>query len=157
MNEINTTLLKNLVSTISSTQMALKELYDITHAHAPKGTFTYNAWIAEEFKEFMAEKDDTPEQEKELNDLLWTCIQKANERGYNLAKGMQALVDEYTSKFYTADGKFEPIYREDGKLMKNTGFKKANFEEVFKQHLNNEKKEHMEEIMTHSPSTKYTC
>lgn len=92
----------------------------------------YTAYIKEEFEEFIAEKDGTPEQFKELCDLIWVCIQKANKQGYNLSKGMEALVNEYTSKFYTADGKYEPIYREDGKLLKNTGFKKADFTKLMK-------------------------
>lgn len=118
------------VEHFKSVQHALNELFKITHSKQPIGTFTYTDWIKEEFEEFMAEKDGTPEQFKELCDVIWVCIQKANEQGYDLAKGFQALVEEYMSKFYTADGKFEAIYREDGKLKKNTGFKKADFSKI---------------------------
>lgn len=120
-------LYKYYVNDIRNTQKALNKLLIKTEERMPDKVDMYSSWINEEFHEFMAEKDGTPEQFKELCDLIWVCIQKANKQGYNLAEGMKALVDEYCSKFYTADGKYEPIYREDGKLLKNTGFKKADF------------------------------
>ena len=49
-----------------------------------------------------------------------------------LDKSISLLVQEYRSKFYTEDGKFEPKYREDGKLLKNTGFKKLDLKELAK-------------------------
>ena len=109
------------------TQNTLKILLDATEEKLEVKKDIYTSLIEEEFKEFMSEKDGTPEQFKELCDLLWVCIQKANKQGYDLAAGMKALVEEYCSKFYTKDGKYEPIFREDGKLLKNTGFKKADF------------------------------
>lgn len=108
-------------------QSTLKNLLDATEEKIEVKKDIYTSLIEEEFKEFMAEKDGTPEQFKELCDLIWVCIQKANKQGYSLSEGMKALVEEYCSKFYTVDGKYEPIYREDGKLLKNTGFKKADF------------------------------
>ena len=58
---------------------------------------------------------------KELLDLMWVCIMYGLARGWKLQGALKALVQEYKSKFYTVDGKLEPLYREDGKLMKNTG------------------------------------
>lgn len=129
---MNTKLYKSYVSSFNNTQLALNELLKITEKAMKDKVDCYSNWIKEEYEEFMAEKDGTPEQFKELCDLIWVCIQKANKQGYDLAEGMKALVDEYCSKFYTADGKYEPIYREDGKLLKNTGFKKADFTKIFK-------------------------
>lgn len=124
--------IKKFVGDIQCVQHGLNELLQITEERMPEKKDMYTAWIEEEFKEFMSEKDGTPEQFKELCDLIWVCIQKANKQGYSLRKGMQALVDEYCSKFYNAEGKYEPIYREDGKLLKNTGFKKADFSKLYK-------------------------
>lgn len=123
---------KNFMAVMGVIQSGLYSLLELTEqtkgvANTPDN---YSNYIAEEFKEFMAEKDNTPEQFKELCDLIWVCIQKANKQNYDLAKGMSALVDEYISKFYTKEGDFKPIFREDGKLMKNTGFKKANFTDL---------------------------
>ena len=90
----------------------------------------YRKLINEEMQEFLVEPNGTPEQFKELCDLLWVIVQFANQMGYHLESGMQALVEEYRSKFYTADGWYQPLFREDGKLLKNTGFKKADFARV---------------------------
>ena len=117
---------------LGSIQDNLKYLLDKTEEKLSDKKDIYTSLIKEEYEEFMAEKDGTPEQFKELCDLIWVCIQKANKQGYDLNTGMMALVEEYTSKFYTADGKYEPIYREDGKLLKNTGFKKADFTKIFR-------------------------
>lgn len=90
----------------------------------------YRKLINEEMQEFIVEPNGTPEQFKELCDLLWVIVQFANQMGYHLESGMQALVEEYRSKFYTVDGRYQPLFREDGKLLKNTGFKKADFARV---------------------------
>lgn len=91
----------------------------------------YRKLINEEMQEFIAEPNGTPEQFKELCDLLWVIVQFANQMDYHLESGMRALVEEYRSKFYTADGWYQPLFREDGKLLKNSGFKKADFGKFF--------------------------
>ena len=90
----------------------------------------YRKLINEEMQEFIVEPNGTPEQFKELCDLLWVIVQFANQMDYHLESGMRALVEEYRSKFYTEDGQYQPMFREDGKLLKNTGFKKADFARV---------------------------
>ena len=90
----------------------------------------YRELINEEMQEFIVEPNATPGQFKELCDLMWVIVQFANQMGYHLESGMQALVEEYRSKFYTVDGRYQPLFREDGKLLKNTGFKKADFARV---------------------------
>ena len=92
----------------------------------------YATLLSEEMEELRREAPGTPEHMKELCDVLWVLIQYANLCKYDLAKGLEALIDEYESKFYTAEGEYEPIYREDGKLLKNTGFKKADFSKFFR-------------------------
>lgn len=127
---MNTQLLKSMVSPMKSVQMALGELLAITEERITDKRDNYSLLIQEEFNEFMAEKDGTPEQAKELGDLLWVVIQKANKQGYDLSKILQMLVDEYSSKFYDENGEFNPIYREDGKLLKNKGFKKLDLTKI---------------------------
>ena len=127
---MNTQLLKSMVSPMKSVQMALAELLAVTEERMPDKKDGYTKYIQEEFNEFMAEKDGTPEQAKELGDLLWVVIQKANKQGYDLGKILQMLVDEYSSKFYDENGEFNPIYREDGKLLKNKGFKKIDLTKI---------------------------
>lgn len=93
----------------------------------------YSKCIAEEFKEFLEEPVGTPNEMKELCDLIWVCMQYANACGYNLEAGMRELLKEYSSKFYDSEGNYNPQFREDGKLLKGTGFKKANFEQFFEE------------------------
>ena len=127
---MNTQLLKSMVSPMKSVQMALGELLAVTEERMSDKKDGYTKYIQEEFNEFMAEKDSTPKQAKELGDLLWVVIQKANKQGYDLSKILQMLVDEYSSKFYDENGEFNPIYREDGKLLKNKGFKKLDLTKI---------------------------
>ena len=98
---------------------------------SPVNAELYRTLINEEMQEFLAEPNDTPNQFKELCDLLWVIVQFANQMGYDLESGMQALVGEYRSKFYTEDGRYQPLFREDGKLLKNSGFRKADFGKFF--------------------------
>lgn len=107
----------------------MKELYAKTHGG---GSNIYRKLIEEEFKEFMAEKPHTHEDFKEVSDLAWVCIMYCIEQGYPLEEGMNELFKEFNSKFYDAQGNYNPQFREDGKLLKGSGFKKANFEQFFK-------------------------
>lgn len=91
----------------------------------------YSKCIAEEFKEFLEEPVGTPNEMKELCDLIWVCVQYANTCGYNLEAGMRELLKEYSSKFYDSNGNYNPQFRKDGKLLKGTGFKKADFNKFF--------------------------
>lgn len=122
---------------MSGLQTTLKFLLRQTHGKdvnlgSKENCELYNKLCVEEFREFQQalEFEGEAEQFKELCDTLWVLIQFANCKGWDLTKGMTALVNEYNSKFYTADGEYQPLFREDGKLLKNTGFKKANFKEL---------------------------
>ena len=114
---------------IGNLQKTLKDLFEITHAKQSKCDFKelYTNWIVEEYTELMAEKPNTPEDFKELCDLMWVCIQYANACGYDIEAGMNELVKEYSSKLYDKEGRFCPTYRHDGKLLKGDNFKKADF------------------------------
>lgn len=124
------------------TNMSIRELQgmlsvflEITHSknHIERDRVQklYREFITEEYNELLAEKPCTANDFKELCDLLWVCIQYANACGYDLEKGMNELVTEYSSKFYDSEGNYNPQFREDGKLLKGTGFKKANFDQFF--------------------------
>nr|DAN38392.1 MAG TPA: MAZG-LIKE NUCLEOSIDE TRIPHOSPHATE PYROPHOSPHOHYDROLASE [Caudoviricetes sp.] len=124
------------------TNMSIRELQgmlsvflEITHSknHIERDMVQklYREFITEEYNELLAEKPCTANDFKELCDLIWVCIQYANACGYDLEKGMNELVTEYSSKFYDSEGNYNPQFREDGKLLKGTGFKKANFDQFF--------------------------
>ena len=117
---------------LGNLQATLKNLLEITHAKQNTRDLRsiYIEFIEEEFKELLAEKPSTPNDFKELCDLIWVCVQYANACGYDLEAGMNELVKEYYSKLYDSEGNFNPKYREDGKLLKGDNFKKANFEKL---------------------------
>lgn len=127
--------MKNTTITMGNVQSVLNDLLVATHENRNNRDLRslYIEWINEEHKELLAEKPSTPNDMKELCDLLWVCIQYANACGYDLEKGMNELVSEYSSKFYDSEGNYNPQFREDGKLLKGTGFKKANFEQFFEE------------------------
>ena len=119
---------------IGNLQKTLNQLLKISHSNQQKDLKAlYDTCIQEEYAELQAEKSNTPEDMKELCDLIWVCIQYANACGYDLEAGFEELISEYTSKFYDADGNYAPTFRADGKLLKGTGFKKANFNKFFKE------------------------
>lgn len=127
---------------IGNLQKELSNWFLKTHCRNDQGkdsqlykdcTILYSKCIAEEFKEFLGERSGTPNDMKELCDLIWVCVQYANACEYDLEAGMNELLKEYSSKFYDSDGNYNPQFREDGKLLKGTGFKKANFEQFFEE------------------------
>lgn len=109
----------------------MKEMYRIAHPNNTDGNL-YQTLIKEEFKEFVAEYQDTPNDFKEILDLMWVCMMYCIEHNYPIEEGMRELHKEFMSKFYN-NGIFDPQYREDGKLMKGDGFKKGNFNKFFRE------------------------
>lgn len=63
--------------------MELLRLFLQTHSKQKldKVAYVYERLIEEEFNEWMDEQENTPEDMKELCDLIWVCIQYANARG----------------------------------------------------------------------------
>ena len=116
-------------------QSQLSKLFNLTHANQKMSKEQlcklYQDLITEEYCEFIVEKDPVAKH-KELDDLLWVAIQYANAQGWDLDKSMSLLVQEYKSKFLDENGNIHPIYREDGKLLKNKGFKKLDLNELAK-------------------------
>lgn len=101
------------------------------HIERDRAQKLYREFITEEYKELLAEKPCTANDFKELCDLIWVCVQYANVCGYDLIGGMKELIKEYSSKLWDNEGNFCATFREDGKLLKGTGFKKANFDQFF--------------------------
>lgn len=116
-------------------QSQLSKLFNLTHANQKMSKEQlcklYQDLITEEYCEFIVEKD-LNNKFKEGLDLIWVITQYANAQGWDLDKGMNLLVQEYKSKFLDENGNIHPIYREDGKLLKNKGFKKLDLNELAK-------------------------
>ena len=86
--------------------------------------------IEEEYKEFMTASDEVfknPEDDdkrvelvKELSDLVFVCYQFAAAYGIDLDEAMFRVFESNLSKL---DDDGNPIYREDGKVLKGPNYK----------------------------------
>ena len=118
---------------IGDLQEKLKVLFKITHSGDQSDLkLIYRKCISEEFNELLDEDSNTHEDFKELCDLIWVCVQYANACGYDIEAGMNELIKEYSSKLWDDEGNFCATFREDGKLLKGSYFKKANFKKLMK-------------------------
>ena len=85
--------------------------------------------IVEEFKEFLnAEAGyDKSETLKELADLVYVCFQYATNMGWDLD---EALTRVHLSNLSKLDDNGEPIYREDGKVLKGPNYQPPNLSDL---------------------------
>ncbi len=87
--------------------------------------------IVEEFKEFLEaegmlfrESDQLHEEAlKELADLVYVCYQYAENMGWLLDEALDRVHKSNMSKL---DDNGEPIYREDGKVLKGPNYQPPN-------------------------------
>ena len=92
--------------------------------------------IVEEFKEFleaegflfMHGKNHQEHALKELADLVYVCYQYAENMGWFLDEALHRVHQSNLSKL-GEDG--EPIYREDGKVLKGPHYAPPNLEDLF--------------------------
>jgi len=91
--------------------------------------------IVEEFKEFLEaegmlfrESDQLHENAlKELADLVYVCYQYAANMGWSLDEALDRVHKSNMSKL---DDNGEPIYREDGKVLKGPNYKPPNLKDL---------------------------
>ena len=92
--------------------------------------------IVEEFKEFleaegflfMPGKNHKEHALKELADLVYVCYQYAENMGWFLDEALDRVHKSNLSKL---DEEGNPIYREDGKVLKGPNYKPPNLEDLF--------------------------
>ena len=92
--------------------------------------------IVEEFKEFlqaesflfMHGRNHQEEALKELADLVYVCYQYAENMGWFLDEALDRVHESNMSKL-GPDG--EPIYREDGKVLKGPNYKPPDLSDLF--------------------------
>ena len=102
-----------------------------------RGTTSYQKnLIVEEFKEFleaegflfMHGKNHQEHALKELADLVYVCYQYAENMGWFLDEALDRVHKSNMSKL-DEDG--NPIYREDGKVLKGPNYKPPTLEDLF--------------------------
>ena len=112
------------------TKYNLKNSHDRSTRHVQKNL------IIEEFKEFleaegflfMHGKNHQEHALKELADLVYVCYQYATNMGWFLDEALDRVHQSNLSKL---DEEGNPIYREDGKVLKGPNYKPPNLEDLF--------------------------
>jgi len=92
--------------------------------------------IVEEFKEFleaegmlfMHGRNHQEHALKELADLVYVCYQYAANMGWFLDEALNRVHESNMSKL---DDDGNPIYRDDGKVLKGPNYKPPNLEDLF--------------------------
>ena len=112
-----------------------REAYRLTQSTSAPARSRQRNLITEEFKEFL-EADATlylsnPKNKehclKELADLVYVCYQYAANMGWDLDEAMFRVHQSNMSKL---DEEGNPIYREDGKVLKGPNYKPPNLEDL---------------------------
>ena len=95
----------------------------------PKQSMTQKCLIDEEWSEFHEafHLKDAHEQLKELCDLVYVCYQFAANEGWDLDEAMDRVHKSNMSKL---DENGQPIYREDGKVLKGPNYKPPNLTDL---------------------------
>ena len=106
-----------------------RDAYSIPNS--PNGNLTQKSLIDEEWSEFHEafHLKDEHEQLKELCDLVYVCYQFAANEGWDLDEAMDRVHKSNMSKL---DENGQPIYRQDGKVLKGPNYKKPNLLDLVK-------------------------
>jgi len=122
-------------SHLSSQALAFREAYAIKNSTGFPSRTKQRNLIVEEFKEFLEaegllfrENPDFKEScLKELADLVYVCYQYAANMNWNLDEAMHRVHESNMSKL---DESGNPIYREDGKVLKGPNYQPPNLEDL---------------------------
>ena len=114
-------------TTLLSQAKEFRDAYSIPNS--PNGNLTQKSLIDEEWSEFHEafHLKDEHEQLKELCDLVYVCYQFAANEGWDLDEAMDRVHKSNMSKL---DDKGQPIYREDGKVLKGPNYKPPNLTDL---------------------------
>ena len=110
--------------------------YNLKNSHDRSTRHVQKQLIIEEFKEFleaegflfMHGKNHQEHALKELADLVYVCYQYATNMGWFLDEALDRVHQSNLSKL---DEEGNPIYREDGKVLKGPNYKPPTLEDLF--------------------------
>ena len=114
---------------------AFRTAFRVRNSTTPASRAKQRKLVVEEFKEFLeAEqqliigfKQNSVDTLKELADLVYVCYQYAENLGWNLDEALQRVHDSNMTKL---DERGDPIYREDGKVLKGPNYKEPNLTDL---------------------------
>lgn len=114
-------------TTLLNQAKEFRDAYSIPNS--PNGTKTQKSLIDEEWSEFHEafHLKDEHEQLKELCDLVYVCYQFAANEGWDLDEAMDRVHKSNMSKL---DENGQPIYRQDGKVLKGPNYKPPNLTDL---------------------------
>ena len=120
---------------LSSQAMEFRNAYKIVNSKTVPRRNGQKNLIVEEFKEFLEaenllfRKDSKIKQDclKELADLVYVCYQYAANMDWDLDEAMHRVHESNMSKL---DEYGNPIYREDGKVLKGPNYLPPNLEDL---------------------------
>ena len=139
-NDQETETLKIYPDTTHQTRLSLqakefRKAYQIPNSDSRPARAMQHNLIVEEFKEFLEAEGtlylSNPANKasclKELADLVYVCYQYAENMGWDLDEAMYRVHESNMSKL---DDEGNPIYREDGKVLKGPNYKPPNLEDL---------------------------
>ena len=123
-------------SFLSTQAKEFRSKYNLKNSHDRSTRAVQKELIIEEFKEFLeAEgflflhgKNHQEHALKELADLVYVCYQYAENMGWFLDEALDRVHKSNMSKL---DEEGNPIYREDGKVLKGPNYKPPTLEDLF--------------------------
>ena len=123
-------------SFLSTQAKEFREKYNLKNSHDRLTRAVQKELVIEEFKEFleaegflfMHGKNHQEHALKELADLVYVCYQYAENMGWFLDEALDRVHQSNLSKL---DEEGNPIYREDGKVLKGPNYKPPTLEDLF--------------------------
>ena len=123
-------------SFLSTQAKEFRSKYNLKNSSAKNVRSYQKDLIIEEFKEFleaegflfMHGKNHQEHALKELADLVYVCYQYAENMGWFLDEALDRVHKSNLSKL---DEEGNPIYREDGKVLKGPNYKPPTLEDLF--------------------------
>jgi len=123
-------------SFLSDQAKEFRSKYNLKNSHDRSTRDVQKKLIVEEFKEFleaegflfMHGKNHQEHALKELADLVYVCYQYAENMGWFLDEALDRVHKSNLSKL---DEEGNPIYREDGKVLKGPNYKPPTLEDLF--------------------------
>ena len=122
-------------STHQQQAVEFRKSFRVKNSTTPVSRTLQKRLIVEEFKEFleaeqqliMGLKVNASECLKELADLVYVCYQYAANLGWDLDEALDRVHKSNMSKL---DDNGEPIYREDGKVLKGPNYQPPNLTDL---------------------------
>ena len=123
-------------SFLSTQAKEFRTKYNLKNSHDRSTRSVQKNLIVEEFKEFleaegflfMHGKNHQEHALKELADLVYVCYQYAENMGWFLDEALDRVHKSNLSKL---DEEGNPIYREDGKVLKGPNYQAPSLEDLF--------------------------